>query len=75
MLYIDKKTKLITRMAYTDAGQTEIDDFGDYRDVDGIKVAYKRNSTAPGRSTALTLDKVEFNTKIDPSQFKKPASP
>jgi len=62
-------------MAYSDAGQTEIDDFADYRDVNGIKVAYKRNSTATGRNTALTLDKVEFNTTIDASHFKKPAAP
>ncbi|MEO8846199.1 MAG: insulinase family protein [Kofleriaceae bacterium] len=74
-LYIDKKTKMITRMDYTDAGQTEIDDFSDYRDVAGIKVAYKRNSTATGRNTALTLDKVEFNTPIDAAHFKKPAAP
>jgi zinc protease len=73
-VFIDKKTKLITRMAYSDAGQTEIDDFADYRDVNGIKVAYKRNSTATGRNTALTLDKVEFNTTIDASHFKKPAA-
>jgi zinc protease len=74
-MYIDKKTKLVTRMSYSDAGQTETDDFSDYRDVGGIKVAYKRNQASQGHSTALTLDKVEFNTTIDPARFKKPAAP
>jgi zinc protease len=74
-MYIDKKTKLITRMSYSDAGQTETDDFSDYRDVGGIKVAYKRTQTSQGHGTALTLDKVEFNTTIDQSHFKKPAAP
>jgi zinc protease len=75
VMFIDKKTKLITRMSYTDAGQTETDDFSDYRDVKGIKVAFKRNSATPGRNTSLTLDKVDFNPTIAPDHFKKPAAP
>jgi zinc protease len=75
VMYIDKKTKLITRMAYADGGQSETDDFSDYKDVDGIKVAYKRISTTQGRLTNYTLDKVELAPKIDPAVFKKPAAP
>ncbi|MEO6776095.1 MAG: pitrilysin family protein [Kofleriaceae bacterium] len=74
-LFIDKKTKLITRMAYTDAGQTETDDFSDYRDVKGIKIAFKRTSTTAGRKTALTLDKVDLDHAVAPDLFKKPAAP
>ena len=74
-LFIDKKTKLITRMAYTDAGQTETDDFGDYRDIKGIKVAFKRNSATTGRNTTLTVDKVELDNAVAPDLFKKPAAP
>jgi len=74
-LYIDQRSKLISRMSYTDSGQTEIDDFTDYKDVNGIKVAHKRTSQTAGRNTTLTLDKVEFDSKIDPGLFKKPAGP
>ena len=74
-LFIDKKTKLVTRMSYTDAGQTETDDFSDYRDVKGIKVAFKRTSTTSGRNTALTVDKVELDKPVAPDLFKKPAGP
>ena len=74
-LFIDKKTKLVTRMSYTDAGQTETDDFSDYRDIKGIKVAFKRNSATSGRNTALTVDKVEVDNAVAPDLFKKPAAP
>ena len=74
-LYIDKKTKLVTRMTYTDQGQTETDDFADYRDVGGIKVAYKRTSANQGRTTQLELGKVEIDPKLDPAIFKKPQDP
>ncbi len=74
-LFIDKKTKLVTRMSYTDQGQTETDDFSDYRDVQGVKIAYKRVSTTPGRNTSLAIDKVELDGKVAPDLFKKPAAP
>jgi len=74
-IFIDKKTKMITRMSYSDAGQTETDDFADYRDVKGIKVAYKRISATTGRNTSLTVDKVELDTAVAPDLFKKPAAP
>lgn len=72
-LYIDKKTKLVSRMTYSDGGNTENDDFSDYRDVAGLKVAYKRTTNGGGRSTALDLKAVELDPKIDPTLFDKPA--
>jgi zinc protease len=72
-LYIDKKTKLIGRMSYSDAGNTESDDFSDYRDVGGVKFAYKRTSTGGGRSTVLDLKTVEMDPQVDPQLFAKPA--
>ena len=71
-LYLDKKTHLLTRMRYVDHGAQVTDDFADYRDVNGIKVSYKRTSTNQGKVTALTLGKVEFDPKIDPTIFAKP---
>src|SRR5262249_16889080 len=73
VIYIDKKTKLVTRMSYTDMGQTATDDFADYRDVNGFKIAFKRTSDTQGRATALQLDKVELDGTIDATVFKKPA--
>jgi len=76
-LYFDKKTKLLTRMSYTDVDakkrkHTQTDDFADYRDVSGVKVAYKRKSATEGRLTQLELGKVELDTKVDDSVFAKP---
>jgi zinc protease len=79
-VYIDKKTKLVTRMAYTDRDpqghlHTQTDDFGDYRDVNGLQVAFKRVSSSEGRSTALELTKVDTDPKIDDTLFAKPNTP
>lgn len=73
-LYIDRKTKLIGRMSYHDSRTGENDDFADYRDVGGVKFAYKRASIGQGRSTSLELKSVELDPKIDAAVFARPAA-
>lgn len=75
-LYIDKKTKLVSRMSYSSGASSETDDFSDYRTVSGIKIAHKRKSRGTGeqaRSTDLELKSVEIDPKIDPKIFEKPS--
>lgn len=74
-LYFDKSTHLMTRMTYSDAGFTSTDDFANYKDVQGVKIAHKRPSHDKNRDTTLEITKVELNTKIDPATFAKPANP
>jgi hypothetical protein len=52
----------------------ERDDFDDYRDVDGLKFAYKWTSNDGGRSTVLELKTVEVNPEVDLTLFDKPAT-
>lgn len=72
-LSFDKQTMLLRRMSYEISGELNVDDFTDYRDSGGIKIAHKRVSTAGGRVTTVELSKVVVNPKIDPAIFKKPA--
>jgi zinc protease len=72
-MYLDKKTKLITRLSFSDGHQAQSDDFADYRDVNGIKIAFKRKSSTGPRITTLELSKFELDPKVDPSVFAKPS--
>jgi zinc protease len=72
-LFIDKKTKLIGRMSYSDGGSAESDSFADYRDVAGIKLAFKRVSSGGGRSTQLEVKTFEVDPKLDATVFDKPS--
>ena len=74
-LYIDKQTKLVGRMSYTDGANVENDDFADYRDVGGLEVAYKRTTASAERSTVLELTTVELDPAVDPAVFTKPGAP
>jgi hypothetical protein len=46
----------------------------DYREVDGIKVAFKQVTDATLAKATQTLTKVEFNLEVDTSTFAMPAS-
>jgi zinc protease len=72
-LYIDKETKLLGRMSYKDQGVVLTDDFGDYKEIKGIKVAHQRASRGGSRSSVYEITSVEFDGKVDSAVFKKPA--
>ena len=67
-VYIDKKTKLITRMNYAE----EVDQFTNFKDVSGIKIAHTRQSGGQGRETKLELKAVDLDPKFDAKLFEKP---
>ena len=71
VLFIDKKSKMLSRIAFSDQGN-QIEDYSDYKPEGGIQVAHKRKSTTQGRVTQLDITKVEWDPKVDPAIFKKP---
>jgi len=71
-LYLDRKTKLITKMTYTEGPSSQSDLFGDYKDVGGVKIAHARHSTG-ARETKLEIKSVDLAPRFDPKVFDKPA--
>jgi len=66
--------KTITTIDVPEAGALDqTTEFFDFRDVDGVKVAFKVRNTSPVQTLTITVTKVEHNTKIDQALFSKPA--
>ncbi len=74
-LYFHKQTKLLSRLTYTEGPVSEIDDFSDYKDITGLKVAHKRHSAGGPRTTKLDLKSVVFDPTVDSKLFDKPPAP
>jgi outer membrane lipoprotein-sorting protein len=51
----------------------QVVEFSDFRDVDGVKVAFATKSSNPAQTVRATLTEVKHNTEIDESSFAKPA--
>jgi photosynthetic reaction center cytochrome c subunit len=75
--YFDKSSGLLVRMVhYADTplglNPTQVD-FGDYRNVDGVKTPYRWTIARPSGAFTIQVDKVQQNVPIDDAKFAKPA--
>ena len=77
-LYIDLQSGLLLKKAYNGTlmggPPADIEEFfADYREVDGIKMAFKTTIMSGGQKRAeISLSEVKFNTGADDSLFVKP---
>jgi len=78
-LYFDTQTGLLLRMvryAQSPLGlnPTQID-YGDYRDVDGIKVPFWWTVSRPGNRFTIQVNEIKQNVPVDDSKFAPPPPP
>jgi hypothetical protein len=72
VLYIDKKTKLLTRQSYSAEGSSASETYTDYKVVSGIQVAHRRLTTEGSTRFDMSVTKVQFNVTVPAEAFAKP---
>jgi hypothetical protein len=76
-LYFDSETGLLIRSDLevdTPQGRTPVQVYmEDYRDIDGVKVAFTRREVNPLIGFTFRASEVRFNVPVDDSKFRKPA--
>jgi len=75
--YVDPSNGRILRSVSTESGMTgpqeRVNDYSDYREIDGLWQPFKVNITTGGEPTGnVEITKVEINPKLDEGAFKKP---
>jgi photosynthetic reaction center cytochrome c subunit len=75
-LYFDQQSGLLLRQmrfAETPLGQnpTQIE-YGDYKEINGVKIPYRWTLTRPNGSFTITVDQVQQNVPIDEKLFVPP---
>ena len=78
-LYFDAQSGLLLReQRYADTAlgylPTQVD-FGDYRDVDGVKVAFRWTLARPSGRFTIQIDSTQQNVPVDDARFAMPAPP
>ena len=78
--YFDAETYLLVR-AVTKVDVAELGgeieqttDLSDYREVDGVKVAFALKVVNPAQTLAISVDTIEHNKPIDDAMFARPAA-
>ena len=76
-LFFDTQSGLLLRrttLTRTPFGPVpETQDFDDYREVSGVKVAYTVKTARPDNVVVRKLTEISFNTPVDDSKFAPPA--
>ena len=76
-LYFDAQTGLLIRQDVEvdgPQGKTALSvEYGDYREVDGVKLPFSRRWSRPGFTFTQKLDEIKHNVAIDDARFEKPA--
>ncbi len=75
-LMLDPDSALVVRQRYITGDRPLVfeESFSDYRDVDGIKVAFRTMLSAPGLPTIERLVRsVRYNVPVDPALFTRPS--
>jgi photosynthetic reaction center cytochrome c subunit len=74
-LYFDKDSGLlvrVTRYSESPLGRVPLQiDYADYRDVDGVQVAFRLTYSRAGGSSIIQIDEVHQNVPIDAAHFAK----
>lgn len=71
--YLDPGTNRVVKVAYEAGGEATETMYADYREVDGVQVAFKSNVTQNGTPMfTLDLAEVQVNPAVDAALFKKP---
>jgi zinc protease len=77
LLYINAESGLIDKLTFVDDAPSRPlveEAFGDYRDVDGIKIPFKGTRKIGTQSVERRTSNVEINRSLEPSLFKRPTS-
>lgn len=72
VLLIDKKTKRLGGMTYSEAGVSAEEKYGDYRAVGGLQIAHSRTTKSAQVDLVTTVTEVKLDPAIAPSIFVKP---
>jgi zinc protease len=79
--FIDVQSMMLVKTAVTanvpEAGGDieQINEFSDFREVDGVKVPFATRTVTPLQSVTATIKEVKHNIEIDDSSFSKPKTP
>lgn len=72
VLYLDRKSRLVRAMTYTEQGNETVERYDDYKRVGGIQVAHQRQTRNPDATLEVTVTDVTFNATLSPELFTKP---
>ena len=73
-MYFDKDSGLITQREGMQQGMVTVTKISDYKEIDGVKIAHRNESSGGQMNPIITFSSVEHNVDIDDAKFELPAA-
>jgi len=71
-VYLDPKTHRIARLAFEQGGAPAYEEYGDYRQVEGVWLPFRVRAEGGTQSYDVTINAIQLNAGYDASLFAKP---
>jgi zinc protease len=71
-ILLDPKTHLIFRITYDEGGQPGVEEYGDYKAVDGVMLPYRQRAEGGGQAFDVTVSEFKINGGVPEDTFKHP---
>jgi hypothetical protein len=71
---LDPKTKLIFRLLYTEGGAPGLEEYDDYRKVDGLMLPFKQHAEGAQETFDVTVTEHKLNGGVPANVWEKPKS-
>jgi len=72
---LDPKSKMIFRLVYQKGGSTGFEQYGDYRDVEGIKLPFAQHAESSNENLDVTVGEYKINGGVPTGTFDRPKPP
>jgi hypothetical protein len=72
-LYLDVKSHRLARLAYPIGGGVGLEEYGDYRQVNGLWLPFHQRAGGSGQVYEVTLTQVTVDGALDDTDFKPPS--
>lgn len=71
-LLLDKKSRLPSFMLYSERGLDAVETYSQYKPINGVKIAHRRETTSPEGTIVVDITSVKINEPMAPTLFSKP---
>jgi hypothetical protein len=76
-IWVNRETDLIEQLTEREATETRTETYGDYREVDGVRIpfSFRFSHGDPKYDQVLTVESVQFGIPLDEARFAQPTRP
>jgi hypothetical protein len=71
-ILLDPDSRRIFRLVYAEGGESALEEYGEYREVDGLWFAFKQHAEGADQAFDVAVEEIKVNAGLPEGAFDKP---